>query len=50
MHRSVGPLLTATLSYFAGCHGMSKRGIEEVAEQVFAAPIALGTVAKMVIP
>lgn len=46
-NHSVGPLLTATLSYFAGCHGMSKRGIEEVAEQVFAAPIALGTVSNL---
>ncbi len=41
---SVGPMLTATLSYFTGCHGMSKRGVEEVSEAVFQAPIALGTV------
>lgn len=46
-NHSVGPRLTATLSYFSGCHGMSKRGVEEVAEQVFAAPIALGTVANL---
>jgi transposase len=44
---SVGPRLTATLSYFTGCHGMSKRAVEEVAEQVFAAPVALGTVANL---
>jgi transposase len=44
---SVGPRLTAILSYFSGCHGMSKRGVEEVAEAVFAAPVALGTVANL---
>jgi transposase len=43
----VGPRLTATLSYFAGCHGVSKRGIEEIAEAVFQAPIALGTIANL---
>src|SRR5258707_9459088 len=26
---SVGPHLTATLSYFSRCHGVSKRGVEE---------------------
>jgi hypothetical protein len=25
---TVGPRLTAALSYFAGCHGVSKRGVE----------------------
>jgi transposase len=44
---SVGPRLTATLSYFSGCHGASKRGVEEIADAVFAAPIALGTVANL---
>jgi transposase len=44
---SVGPRLTATLSYFSGCHGMGKRGVEEVAETVFQAPIALGTVSNL---
>src|SRR5262245_13273250 len=44
---SVGPMLTATLSYFSGCQGMSKRGVEEVADVVFRAPIALGTVANL---
>jgi transposase len=44
---SVGSRLTAILSYFSGCHGMSKRGVEEVAEAVFAAPVALGTVANL---
>jgi transposase len=44
---SVGPRLTATLSYFTGCHGMSKRAVEEVSEAVFAAPVALGTVVNL---
>jgi transposase len=44
---SIGPRLTATLSYFSGCHGLSKRGVEEIAENVFGAPIALGTVANL---
>jgi transposase len=42
---SVGPRLTAVLSYFAGVQGVSKRGVEEIAEHVFDAPISLGTVA-----
>jgi transposase len=42
---SVGPRLTATLSYFSGGLGISKRNIEEIVETVFTAPIALGTVA-----
>jgi len=41
MAHSVGPRLTATLSYFSGCHGLSKRGVEEIAEAVFAAPVSL---------
>ena len=44
---SVGSRLTATLSYLTGCHGLSKRGVEEIAEAVFGAPIALGTVANL---
>ena len=44
---SVGPRLTATLSYFSGCHGVSKRGVEEIAATVLGAPIALGTVANL---
>jgi transposase len=47
MTHSVGPRLTATLSYFTGCHGVSKRGVEEIAETVFEAPIALGTVTNL---
>jgi transposase len=44
---SVGPRLTGTLSYLTGCHGLSKRGVEEIADTVFGAPIALGTVANL---
>jgi transposase len=44
---SVGPRLTGTLSYFAGCHGLSKRGVEEIAAAVFDAPVALGTVCNL---
>lgn len=44
---SVGPRLTAALSYFTGCHGVSKRGVEEIAAAVFDAPVALGTVANL---
>ena len=44
---SVGPRFTSVLSYFAGCHGVSKRGVEEIATVVFNAPVALGTVANL---
>jgi transposase len=44
---SVGPRLTASLSYLTGCHGISKRGAEEIAADLFDAPIALGTVANL---
>lgn len=37
----------ATLSYFTGCHGVSKRGVEEISEAVFQTPIALGTIANL---
>lgn len=42
---SLGSRLTAALLYFVGVHGVSKRGVEEIAEQLFEVPIALGTVA-----
>jgi transposase len=35
------------LSYFSGCHGISKRAVEEIAAAVFAAPVSLGTVANL---
>jgi transposase len=44
---SVGPRLTATLSYFTGAQGVSKRGVEEIAEAIFDAPVSLGTVANL---
>jgi transposase len=44
---SVGPGLAAALSYLAGCHHVSKRGLEEIAETLFGVPIALGTVANL---
>jgi transposase len=44
---SVGPRLTATLSYLTGNLGLSKRNVEELAADIFGAPIALGTVANL---
>jgi transposase len=44
---SVGPRLAATLAYLAGCHHLSKRGLEEVALAVFEVPLALGTVSHL---
>jgi transposase len=39
--------LTAALAYLSGCHGLSKRAVEEIAENLFAAPVSLGTVANL---
>ena len=44
---TLGPHLTAAVAYFAGSHGMSKRGIEEVVETLFGVPIAVGTIANL---
>lgn len=44
---SIGPRLTAVLSYLSGNLGLSKRNIEEWAADVLGAPIALGTVANL---
>ncbi len=44
---SIGPNLTAAIVYFAGSHGMSKRGIEETVETLFGVPIALGTISNL---
>jgi transposase len=44
---SVGPNLAGTLAYLVGAHKLSKRGAVEVAEELFSAPIALGTVANL---
>jgi transposase len=43
----VGPRFSATLSYLTGCHGLSKRGVEEIAAAIFDAPVSLGTVANL---
>jgi transposase len=42
-----GPRLTATLAYLTGRHHLPKRAAEEVCEDVFAVPIALGTIAAL---
>src|SRR5262245_47173929 len=44
---SVGPRLAATLAYLAGSHRLSKRGLEEVTQDVFDVPVALGTIANL---
>jgi len=44
---SVGPRLTAALSYLTGNLGLSKRNAEELAADLFGAPIALGTIANL---
>jgi transposase len=44
---SIGPRLAATLGYLAGSHHVSKRGLEEITEDVFDVPVALGTVAHL---
>lgn len=44
---SIGPMLTGTFSYLTGNLGMSKRNVEELAEDVFRADIALGTIANL---
>jgi len=41
---TVGPRLAAALAYLSGSPHVSKRGIEEIADTLFQAPIALGTV------
>ncbi len=44
---SIGPQLTAAMAYLAGCHGLSKRAVEETTETFFEVPVALGTVANL---
>jgi transposase len=44
---SIGPRLAATLAYLAGSHRVSKRGLEEVSEDVFDVPVSLGTIANL---
>lgn len=44
---AVGPRLAATLAYLASSHRVSKRGLEEITQDVFDVPIALGTIANL---
>ncbi len=44
---SIGPQLTAAMTYLVGCHGLSKRAVEETTETLFEVPVALGTVANL---
>jgi transposase len=44
---SVGPRLAAALAYLSGSPHVSKRGIEEIADTLFQAPVALGTVSNL---
>jgi transposase len=44
---SVGARLTAALAYLSGAQGISKRGVEEIAETLFGVPLSLGTVANL---
>ena len=44
---SVGPDLTGLMGYLVGVQGVSKRGVEEIVEQVFEVPIGLGTIANL---
>src|SRR5205823_4937566 len=39
----LGERLTAVLAYLAGAHGVSKRGAEEIARDVFGVAVALGS-------
>jgi transposase len=44
---SVGPRLAAVLGYLTGSHRVSRRGLEEIAQDVFEAPLSLGTVGNL---
>jgi len=44
---TVGPGLAASMAYLAGCHQVSKRGVEEIVETLFEVPVALGTVSNL---
>ncbi len=39
--------MAAALNYLAGCHHISQRGLEEVAEALFDVPVSLGTIANL---
>jgi transposase len=44
---AIGPRLAAVMSYFSGCHHLSRRAVEEVVETVFEVPISLGSVSAL---
>ena len=44
---SDGPRLAAALAYLSGSPHVSKRGLEEIADTLFQAPIALGTISNL---
>jgi transposase len=44
---SIGPRLASTLSYLAGSHRASKRGLVEIAEDVYDVPLSLGTIGNL---
>lgn len=44
---SIGPGLAAAMAYLAGCHQVSKRGVEEIVETLFDVPVSLGTVSNL---
>ena len=44
---TIGPGLAAAMAYLAGCHQVSKRGVEEIVETLFEVPVALGTVSNL---
>lgn len=44
---SVGPGMSAFMSYLVGTHHVSKRGVEEIIEEAFEVPISLGKVSAL---
>ncbi len=44
---SIGPRLTAFMAYLRGCHHVSLRGVEEIVETAFEAPVSLGHVSNL---
>jgi transposase len=44
---SIGASLAAAMAYLAGCHQVSRRGVEEIVETLFEVPVALGTVSNL---
>jgi len=42
--QSFGPRLAATVAYLVGCHRVSRRGVEEIAQAVFDVPVSLGSI------